>query len=311
MKWILCLLLVAMLGVLAFWGFRAQQVFTRQLQEFVPTPYDASTKGRALLVRARRVAREVEWTLADGTRQIAWFIPPRNGAVILYAHGSPGQGLSFLDGEAQPLVDRGYGALLIDLPGYGLSEGNRAWDDRFIESFRRGIDFALAQQGVDPTRIGAFGYSNGACLVARVAAQDERLSALVLLASYTRLSDQLHHTYQRRTPGLGWVAIAASLHAGVPVSELDTLAALERMAARPTLIIWGGRDTAIPNFMGPILQSAVHQAEGVQYDDVGHLGYFATLGTQYAENLDRFYTRALGIKTANPPAEPAKAILEP
>jgi len=239
-----------------FWFYRGTQVFIRQSVEFAPTPYDATGVGRQRLAQATRIAQRVGWQLEDGSHQNAFYLPPQNGSLIIFAHGSPGDGLFALE-EGRILAERGYGVLLVDLPGYGLSEGNRAWDASFVESIRRAIDFAQTRPEIGPHQIGGFGYSNGGCLIARVAAEDERLAAIVLLASYSNLADQLHHANQRRTPLLGYVAIAASLWAGVPVSELDTVAALRRMTPRPTLIMAGRGDLVIPIGMAEQLKGAV------------------------------------------------------
>lgn len=288
---------VLLLG-LAFWGYRGAQVFRRQLGEFTPTPYATSEAGRQLLAKASATSREVAWELSDGSRQSAFYVPSHNGAVLVYAHGSPGNALGALD-EALVLAERGYGVLLVDLPGYGSSEGNRAWDAQFVESIRRAVDFAVLQPEVDPGRIGGFGYSNGGCLIARAAAADERLSAIVLLASYSSLSEQLHSAFRgRRTPGMSYFAIAASRWSGVPVSELDTVAALRRMKPRPTLIIAGGRDGEIPVDMAAQLKSAVPQAEMIVFDEVGHLGFSRQLGEDYFGLLARFWEASLGTKSA-------------
>ncbi|GEM_PF-6175934 len=296
MKLILWIVLGGILSLGAFWLYRAQGVVSTQLGEFAPTAYHESAGGQARLAHARETLREVGWTLRGGDRQVAWYAPPRNGAVILYAHGSPGNGLAMLGGEAERLIDRGYGALLVDLPGYGLSQGRRAWDESFVESFRRGVDFAIAQPGVDSNRIAALGYSNGGCVVARAAAEDERLAGIILLAAYTNLSDQLRFAFHRRTPFLGDVAIAVSRFRGVPVDRLDTEAALRRMRPRPTLVVWGGSDRAVPDAMGMILKSAVPGAEGLRYANQGHLDFTGRQGRPYIDALDAFLAGALAIE---------------
>jgi dienelactone hydrolase len=154
------------------------------------------------------------------------------------------------------------------------------------------VDFAEGQPEVDPMRIGGFGYSNGGCLIARAAAEDERIRAFVLLAAYTNLSDQLHYAYHRRTPGMGYFAIAASIWSGVPVQDLDTVAALERMTPRPALMISGGRDSQIPVSMGEKLKSSIPGAEGILYREIGHLDFAGQGGAYYVGSLVEFFDRA-------------------
>jgi pimeloyl-ACP methyl ester carboxylesterase len=294
---VLLLSLVAAIAVLgiAFWIYRGTQVFRRQLSEFEPTAYESSEAGRQSLERAAAVSERVSWVLSDGSRQSAFYVAPRNGALIVYAHGSPGNGLGLIS-EALVLAERGYGALLIDLPGYGASEGRRAWDAMFVESIRRAVDFAVGRPEVEATRIGGFGYSNGGSLIARAAAADERLSAIVLLATYSNLAEQLHHAFKRRTPGMGHFAIAASLWSGVPVSKLDTVAALQRMKPRPTLVISGGQDRQIPLETADRLKRAMPGADEIVFDEAGHLDFSTKLGDRYFSSLAGFWDRSLGSK---------------
>lgn len=286
---LVCLVLLAPLG---YWAYRGARVFRHTSNEFEPTPYDTTEIGRSMLEKTLTSTSRVGWTLSDGSRQNAFYLPSQNGALIVYAHGSPGTGAGLLP-EALGLQAAGYGALLIDLPGYGESEGNRAWDATFVESIRAAVDFASAQDGVDPGRIGGHGYSNGGSLIARAAAEDERLSAIVLVASYTRIADHLHATHSGRLPGLGFFAVAAARAAGVPVSELDTERAVAQMGDRPLLILAGGADRQIPTAMASQLQSAAIRAEMRVFPEMGHVGYAARLGETYFRALEDFWKESL------------------
>ncbi len=288
-------IVVAGLGILVscgFWAYRGLEAYRRALGDYVPTPYDASEARRARLAEGLTLSRRVSWKLADGSAQNAFYLPARNGALIIYAHGSPGSGLDSLP-EARALAESGYGALLVDLPGYGFSEGRRAWDTHFLESMRRAVDFAVTQPGIDPDRIGGHGYSNGGSLIARAAAADPRLRALVLVATYTNLTDQLHHAFRRRTPGMGYFAIAAGRRSGVPVAELDTLAALRQIGPRPTLIVAAGMDHSIPTEMADRLQSGSVRAEMLLFERMGHVGFAERMGAAYLDPLKTFWDDAL------------------
>jgi len=277
-----------------YWAYRGLQAFRYALGDYAPTPYEVSEEGRSRLGEALEWTRRVQWTLSDGSVQNAFYRPSRNGAVIVYAHGSPDNGLGLMP-EARALAEAGYGAVLVDLPGYGESEGRRAWDEKFLESIRLAVDFAVAQPETDDRRIGGHGYSNGGCLMARAAAADPRLSALVLVAAYSNLGDQLKHSFGRRIPGLGAAAIAAGLWSGVPVSELDTVRALRQIGMRKTLIVAGGQDQAIPVEMAEQLQSASSSAEMIIFDEMNHVGFAGRLGDAYLGPLEVFWDGALAV----------------
>lgn len=275
----------------AYWCVLSAHVVDRQLNEFRANPYRADEAGRAALERLSGEWESVSWSLADGTRQQAWYAPSRNGAAVAFAHGSPGRGLGMRNEGADALRAYGFGILLIDLPGYGASEGERTWDARFVESFREGIRFLSARPDVKPGAIGAFGYSNGGWVVAEAAARDERIGAVLLLASYTRYADHLRAAFARRVPLQPCVAILTARLRGVPVDDLDTLGALERMATRPTLIAWGEDDHAIPGWMGPRLVEVVEGAVGRPRPGVAHAGFFGEAESPWAGEVAAFFAQ--------------------
>jgi len=294
----LALLMLGALGVvvvaaLAFIVVRGSGVFRHHSQEYAANPYSEDHPERAQLLADSSGFRVVRWRLTDDSEQVAYYHPPQNGSVIVIAHGSPGRGVGLALAEGRGLVAAGYGVLSLDLPGYGDSEGDRRWDDRFVEAISRGLDFAVAQEGVDRQRIVGLGYSNGGCAMARAAVADDRIRALILLAAYTNLTDQLHFAYRRRVPGMGHFAVASARAAGVPVEALDTVAALETMRSRPTLIIAGGRDKQVPPEMALHLKSAASEAELWEYPQMGHVGFAARLGSEFFARLDEWLSRAV------------------
>lgn len=282
----------------AFWVFRAQEAFRSQLRDYEPAPVERGAWERALRGDGLRGGRRVEWALEDGAVQTAYYVPPRGGAMLIVAHGSPGNGLGMLDVGAAALVARGHGALLVDLPGYGASEGQRNWDARYVESLQRALDFVSAQPEVAEERIAGFGYSNGGNVIARAAAADDRMRGVILLATYTRLAEHLHHAFRRRTPGMGHLAVAAARWSEVPVEELDTLASLRRMGPRPTLILAGDQDPVIPSEMAGRLKSAVPGAEAIVFEGVGHIGFSALPGDVFVDAIDSFVARRMPPKGA-------------
>lgn len=295
MKATIFLLIPLVLLAVGYWLQRGWQVHEWVAREFQPNRYEATPAGQEMLARARAISRAVSWSLADGSVQNAFYVPGRNAALIVYAHGSPGTGASFVP-EARALREAGYGSLLVDLPGYGSSEGDRTWGQPFVDSIRAAVDFAVRQPGVDPRRIGVHGYSNGGSVMARAAAEDPRISAVALVAAYTDLSAHFRAAYgQRRLPALHLFALAAACRAGLPIDELDTAKALTELGDRPVLIVAGGRDRQIPVEMSESLQSASSHAEMRLFPAMGHVGFANVLGSDYFQELERFWDEALPV----------------
>ena len=254
------------LAASVMWLWRAWTAYRHERAEFV----DAPEAGQSQPPDAGDVrVRDVTWTIDGHGPQHAWFVPSQNGALVVFVHGSPGSRMSLWP-QALDLATRGYGVLLPDLPGYGRSAGIRRWDDTFEKSLRAAVDFAAEQPSVDPHRIAGFGFSMGACLVARVAADDQRIAALLLLAPFTNLREQLHHQFRSRWPGVSSMAIFAARQVGVPVDRLDTAQALRRLGDRPVLLVGGRRDPVIPPAMVEALGRSSPHATTLIVDDMGH-----------------------------------------
>jgi len=284
------LLIILLLGLPAsyylFLGFSA---FNMELGDFVATRDNSTAASRQAAAEMRTVADVVEWQLRDGTRQRAFYRHSTNGAVVVYLHGSPGKASGFHKLVAV-MAERGFGALVLDLPGYGESQGARRWDDAFVESVLSGLDF-LESQGVSAQKIGGFGYSMGANVIARAAAVDDRITALVLLAGYTNLTDQLQHRFRRRVPGMGYFAIAAAYWSGVPVHRMDTVVLLPEINAQSVFVISGTKDHGIPIRMSKALANAAIQPQLWLVKGAGHIDFEAVAGSEFYDRIDSFWRK--------------------
>src|SRR4051812_3312767 len=113
----LALLMVGLLcSAIAFRAFRAEARYLNPARGKIEKPADA----------AALALRDVALTTAEGTRVHGWLLPSRNGAAIVYVHGSPSDRSGLLP-EARALARAGYGALLLDVPGHGESGGKATW----------------------------------------------------------------------------------------------------------------------------------------------------------------------------------------
>ena len=278
----LLLLSVALLVALALWVRRALVVYRIERDEMTwRSPVEALPAGRDGIDGLR----EVQWTLRDGSRQRAFHAPGTNGVVVVIAHGSPGTALSMLP-EARGLARRGYGVLLLNLPGYGGSEGPRTWGANFREAVRAAVDFAAAQPGV--RRVAGYGYSMSTCIMMQVAADDPRIAALVLLAPFTDIAAQRAYQHRSRLPGVAEIAIPTARHFGLATDELDATAAVRRLGGRPLLLIVGDQDAAIPLWMPDRLKGLAEKADLWVVAGAGHADIAASGGDALIERIDAF-----------------------
>lgn len=99
-----------------------------------------------LLEREKIPYKKVKLTTKDGIQLAAWYTPPKNGAVILVAHG-------YNDNRPENiyamLAWNGYGVLAWDFRAHGESGGDIStlgyYEQLDVEA---ALDYALAQEGV-------------------------------------------------------------------------------------------------------------------------------------------------------------------
>jgi hypothetical protein len=120
------------------------------------------------------VYEDVTLRTADGVQLQAWYIPSRNGAaVVTYPR-------EWTTAHAKMLAEQGYGVLLLDMRGYGESQGDpnalgwgRAGD---IDA---GVAYLQTRPDVDDGRVGGLGLSVGGEQMIEAAAANPALQAVV------------------------------------------------------------------------------------------------------------------------------------
>jgi pimeloyl-ACP methyl ester carboxylesterase len=120
---------------------------------------------------------------------------------------------------------RGYNVLTFDGPGQGaaLRRQNLAFRPDWEAVLTPVLDYALSRPEVDPKRIVAFGYSFGGYLVARAAAFEHRLAALVLDDGIFDFAE----AFRRKTPAFlrRWVAAGKDDRAAPVFKAMKALSA--------------------------------------------------------------------------------------
>jgi dienelactone hydrolase len=185
---------------------------------------------------------DVAFRTADGVRLSAWCIPPRNGAAVVLLPGA-GSTRDTLLAQAAVLARHGYGTLLVDGRGHGLSGGHAMdfgwWGDRDTAA---AVSFLARQPGVGAGKIAALGESMGGEQGIAAMGADPRIRAVVAegatgqqLADHGWKPNGITGVLER---GMEWVQYtAAGLLSGAPrpMSIPDAI----RAASRPVLIIAG------------------------------------------------------------------------
>lgn len=205
-----------------------------------PTPHGTSTPADYGMT-----AREVTFPASDGTRLWAWYVPSRNGAAMVLRHGA-GSDASRMLPQADVLTRHGYGVLVTDARGHGLSDG-RAMDFGWYGDSDVGgaVSFLASQPEVDPARIGVMGLSMGGEEALGSAAADPRIRAVVAEGATARTEEDktwfadVYGVRGRIQLGLEWVQYSLT-DLLTNASKPTGLAGAVETAGRPVFLITGG-----------------------------------------------------------------------
>jgi len=217
--------------------------------------------------------------------------PSASGAAVMLVHGSGGE-RSDLAPEAKLLAERGLGFLIFDLPGHGESPGQASWDEPERQALRGALDWLERQPGVDPARLGGFGFSMGGYVLAQVAATDPRLRATALAGTPHDAVEHTRWEYRRWGALSQWPALFAVRSAGMKLGEQVPERVVARIAPRALLIISGGQDQLVPSWMSRrLFDAAGEPKQWLLVEPAGHGGYSEAPRERYAEPLRAFFAR--------------------
>ena len=122
---------------------------------------------------------DVIFETEQGLTISAWYIPSQNGAVIITVHGA-GKNRSTVMDEAEMLARHGYGVLMVDLEGFGESEGRgNAFGWVGARDISAAVAYLKTRDEVAPGAIGGLGLSMGGEVLLQSAAEVPDLAAVV------------------------------------------------------------------------------------------------------------------------------------
>jgi dipeptidyl aminopeptidase/acylaminoacyl peptidase len=243
----------------------------------------------------------VTFTSADGLRLAGWYVPPRNGAVIILCHGLRCNRVDMLS-QAALLAEHGYGSLLFDFRAHGESEGEMlTYGYGETDDVLAAVDYLLSRPEVDRQRIGILGGSLGAATAIRAAARSTHLKAVVAESAFTSLEDEIASNF-RQFSGLPAFPFApltvafAQWQTGLRISEVRPIDDIPSIAPRPVFIIHGTDDDTIPVEHGlGLYQAAGEPKELWVVDGLGHASAVDLLPDEYKERIIGFFDRALDV----------------
>lgn len=197
---------------------------------------------------------DLSFTTEDGLNLVGWFIPavsaentPQAQPTVILLHGLSGNRSEMLS-VAAALVPAGYNAVLYDLRNHGESDGEISTLGYLETEDVQAVVNALAgRDDVDSERIGLMGHSLGGIIAVRAAGRIPELKAVVAQSSFTSINDLAADFIPLLTGGAAMPFLSQMLDqlAGVPVTEVNSLADLNSLDFPPLLFIHGDADAVV------------------------------------------------------------------
>ena len=235
--------------------------------------------------------RHVEFEATDGLRLDGWLVPSKNGATVIVYPGKKGT-----QRHARMLVRNGYGVLVFDRRGEGVSEGDpNAFGWQFDRDLRGALAFLRGRADVDPERIGGLGLSVGGEAFIQTAAETDDVKAVVSDGAGSRsVREDTVHTSLRKAPE---IVITSVLTAGtalfandLPPANLKDLAG--RIDKTPVFFIYatdgaGGEDN------NPDYYEAARGPKQIWKIDTTHTHGLSARPVEYERRVVGFFDRYL------------------
>lgn len=184
-------------------------------------------------------AEEVWFTSADGVRLHAWWFaaPPRSDGeapTILFAHGNAGSLADHL-AFADFLPSAGFNLLMFDYRAYGRSDRPSRWLRRaaLVRDTTAALDYLRSRPGVNPDRVGIYGYSLGGVIALAAAAERTEFRSVATGGAFATWRGIASDTL----PFVGGMFVRAG-------EDAEGNAA--RLGARPLLLVHARRDSIVP-----------------------------------------------------------------
>ena len=235
----------------------------------------------------------VELRTDDGLLLRGWFAPGSRGSAVVLVHGLGANRAELLP-EASLLSRRGHAVLVYDSRASGESEGKLAtWGDRERWDVAAALRWVRRRPGIDPARVGLYGFSVGASTVALAAATDPEVRAVALGPVWPSLDDELRHRFPLTHARSGMVATLVFRLSGVNVAAVRPEEAIRRIAPRPILFVSGALDDDTPPAIDDALADEVPNSVRVQIQRAGHGGFFQADPIGLDAALGEFFDRAL------------------
>jgi fermentation-respiration switch protein FrsA (DUF1100 family) len=239
---------------------------------------------------------DIHFQTADGLALAGWYVPSKNGAVIILLHTYYGNRLQTLP-VAEMLTRHGYGVLMYDQRASGESAGevrSLGWLD--IPDVSQAVTFAQSRPGVNKKRIGVYGCSMGGAIALAAAAANPSIATVAADAASPLTLEEAHPTFDDPIWGIKIPVYALyysfiGLRAGT-LPPTTTLKAAQSIAPRPLLLISSG-ESGERERVEALYQQAGEPKTHWNIPESGHCGGPFARPDEYEQRLVDFFNLSL------------------
>ena len=243
----------------------------------------------------------------DATRLAGWFIPSASaerGPAVVLSHGH-GRSRAELLPHANFLHHAGYHVLAFDYRHRGESAGDAVTMGlREQDDLLGAIDALAARPEVDAGRIGVIGVSMGSVIAILVAADDERIRAIVAECPYaTRdalMTKALRHFFH--LPPFPFAHIAQWLieqRLGRSMDVADAIDYIARFSPRPIFLIADEDDAVLgPEDTNRLFAAAQEPKRYWLIPGAGHSRGWQAAPEEFERRVLTFLNEALGVEAS-------------
>ena len=241
---------------------------------------------------------EVTYASHDGLPLRAWYLPPRNEAVIILLPGAGG-GRDGMLGEGAILARHGYGLLMTELRSCAHPDGQSTLG--YLEAADLTEAVSWVQRQSDVSQVGVLGFSLGGVTAILGAAQDTRIKAVVAQGGFYDLAADI---LDQGNPAPVWkrLSLRAILfffrrETGIDARQISPISVIDRISPRPLLLIYGELEMGPARPYEQLAQAGQPKALWI-VPGCGHGGYLDAAPEAWEQRILAFFDQALGSKTA-------------
>ncbi|MFZ4857824.1 MAG: alpha/beta hydrolase [Desulfuromonadaceae bacterium] len=238
-----------------------------------------SSRGTALKAEAaarRSTGAAVRFVTPSGCNGYGVYWNGKKGSpVVLFFHGSGGHVYDW-EGLRESLECSYIHILLVEYPGYGVSEG-KASEEGMLDAGRGAMEWLMRDQGIPENQVIVFGYSLGGGIASQIVLE-YRVMGLVLLSTFSSMCAAAAHR-------LAWLP-SWLVEYLFQYHSFDTLRRLPDIGV-PVLVIHGECDDTIPIVQARTnFEAANHPKELFVVKNADHRYlYFAKVFNQWLAGL--------------------------